>query len=132
MTPGDLSAPLRQGKGDQKVRHGAQALPVGSEPLVRGIGLACGTMPIFAGMVTVVGLLAGFAVLHMATKRLSAARFNSLQGSEMAGQHPVPTLGPVCRAVQAQDIGYRSHTRVPRRRLIVSVAMASALTVRWV
>lgn len=132
MTPGALSEPRRQGKGDQKVRNGEQALPGLSEPRVRGIVLACGTMSLVAGMVTVVGLLAGFAGRHMATKRRSAARCNSLHGSEMAGQHPVPTLCPVCRAVQAKDIGYRSHTRGAIRRVIASVAMVSAVAVRWV
>ena len=127
---GHRPAPRRQGTGDQHVRHGEQERPVGSEPRVRGIVLAGGTRPLCAGMVPVLGLLAGVAVIPMAPQGRSAARGASLHGAERAGPPPGPPRCARGRAGHAHAIGASSQGRGPLRRLSASAALAAAVAVR--
>ncbi len=132
VAPCQFPEPIGHGTGDQKVGDGQEALPLGIEPLVRSIVLACGTMPIFAGMITVLGLLAVFTGIHMATEDCSAAGFDSCHGLPMAGGQTVTKCGAILWAIQAEDVGDLDHHSASRRLLMAAVAMASALAVRWV
>jgi len=80
VAPCQFPEPIGHGTGDQKVGGGQEALPLGIEPLVRSIVLACGTMPIFTGMIALLQVSARWTLGDMTAQALGAALCHGRHG----------------------------------------------------
>jgi hypothetical protein len=83
--------------------------------------LAFGTVPILAGVVAVMMLLARLTVQEVAAESLSAALLDVLHGPQMRGRHPVAKLCAVLRAVEAEDVSDLYHHRSLIRRHAITL-----------
>ena len=96
---------FRHGESDQEVRHGKEQAPLLARQPSLGIGLAAlGTMPVVAGMIAVVELVAVRTTEEMAAQRGSAAEQNLGQDLPMPQRHGRAEALPISRGQLAQQL----------------------------
>ena len=120
-----------QGERDEEVRHGQQQVSLLLQPAQRLVVLALGTVPVAAGMVEVLSLVAVRAMVDVSTQDRSAAPLNGPHDLVVAGRHPVAEAGTVLGSVPLEDRGHLYHARSAMSRVIVSTAASSEGGVRW-
>jgi hypothetical protein len=94
------------------------------EPRLGRTVLAFRTVAVLAGMIAILVVVAVFTVLHLTAKRFGTAVFDRCHRPEMAMRHPVPELGPVLWAMEAEDLSQLKHVRSSIRRLTAAEAIS--------
>ena len=104
-------------------------------PSVGLVMLACGTVPMLAGVIAVMGLLTLLTGKEVAAECLRAALRNILHGPQLRGRHPVAKCRAVLGAVDTEDVSELSHHRSHMWRHAImrfrSVVMTIAPVVRF-
>jgi len=75
------------------------------QPLLGLIILTLGTVPVFAGMIAVVVLLARLTAIDVTAQGFRAALPDGLHGLEMTWEHAIGKLFPVLGSMDAEDLG---------------------------
>jgi hypothetical protein len=104
-----LSQRLRQREGDHEIRDRQQSALLLRQSLLPGPVLALGTVPVLAGVVTVMDLVTMLTVAQMTPQRRRPALFDIGHGPPVTGQHPIPIFGSIGLAVLPKYLGQATH-----------------------
>ena len=129
-TAGERPELARQGEGEEEVGHGQQRVSLLLKPVQRLVVLAFGTVAVAAGMVAVLGLVAGGAVIDVSTQGRRTAALDGAHGLALAGRHALVEPSPVLATVLVEDGGQLYHARSAISRSIASTAVPSDVGVR--
>ena len=128
MRAGQSSEVLRERKSDQERRHGQQHTLVVFQPRVGLVMLACGTVPLRAGVVALMVVLTLLTGKEVATERLRAALRNVVHSPQMRSRYPVAKPRAVRGAVDAEEVCTLSHHRalIGRHAIMRLIRLRSA------
>lgn len=84
-----------------------------SEPTGGLVIVACGTMPMLAGMRAILQVTTCDALGDMPAESRSTAGCNRIHSGQVAGEQAVLVLRPVCRSIAPEDLGQLNHGSPP-------------------
>ena len=90
------------GEGDQEIVDRQQQRGIGVEPLLGVLAAALGTMPVVAGVITEVAVVAVGAIMQRPAQRGGAASQDGLQHLALAGGHGGAESRQIGRSPSAQ------------------------------
>jgi hypothetical protein len=111
---GDRPQGLRQPKGDQKIRGRQEQCPWLCQPACRLFVLTRGTMPIFAGMITVLQVTTGGVLIDMPAQSLCTALGDGWHGLQVAWWHTIGKFGTIRWAIAPEDCRQLDYGRPPK------------------
>ena len=113
MASNETSELFGKGESHHEVGNREKEILLILKPCIGLIVLAFGTVPVLAGMIAVVVLLARVAEVDLAAESIGAALFDGLHGLEMAGKHTTGKFLPVLGSMTEEDIGDFHHLKDP-------------------
>ena len=130
MAANDLIETSRQGEREQEVRYRQQKILLPFQPVLRIFVLAFWTVPVAAGVITVLNVIAIRTTVDLSPPGFGATSFNRPHDSEMDGRHMRGILLTIQFSVATENVRQFYSHKFASTWLIASVAGSVVLGVK--